>query len=290
MLLVACSSGKVVPPQQDNGPSRHDGAADREPATPDGPPADGDPDGPARDAAGDGAPRDAAADGAHDAGPDGPRPDVRAPDAGCTLGTADDCASCGDRCPGPASGMTTERICAAARCDIRCKGEFYDVNGDVADGCEAADDTPIHADEATAATIGVGAVGDCDPIQTTAAVLPSDGRKHAQPPSDRPQGRPDFFKLEIKDAGCTINATVKVLLTSMPASATYELSSIYECKDGTRMTSTSRTVSGGTSTVLDPSTSCTLWGMGDDSGTLMIYVRKLSGPHSADTYEIEVEP
>jgi hypothetical protein len=127
-------------------------------------------------------------------------------------------------------------------------------------------------------------------VQHTAAVLPSDDRPHAQAPTTRAEGRPDFFVLEISDAGCVINATVTVLLTSMPAAARYELSSIYECLDGTRMPTDTRTVAGGTSTVLNPSTSCSLWGMGNDSGKLLVYVRKVSGPHSDETYELEIEP
>jgi hypothetical protein len=283
-FLVACSSGAMPPAPPDRFSPPRDAARDEEEPWVDAEPVD------PPDAAADQA-TDAAQDAAADADPDGPsRIDGPAPDTGCKLGTADHCASCTDRCPGPTSGVSTERTCTAAKCDIRCLAEFYDVNGNVADGCEAADDVPVHDTEATAAAMATAALGDCDPIQRTAAVLPSDARKHAPSPTDRPDGRPDFFVLEIKDTGCVINATVTVLLTTLPAAASYELSSIYVCQDGRRMASTTRTVAGGTSAVLNPSTSCTALGMGDDSGTLFVYVRKLSGPHSDETYEIEIEP
>lgn len=208
-------------------------------------------------------------------------------DAACALGTPENCGYCGDTCQPAADTPATARVCRSGKCDIECKEEYYDVNTSAADGCEAQDDAPVHDAKSTATNMGD--VSDCDNALTTSGTLPSDDRKHQKAPTDRPEGRPDWFKLHIDDdVGCIVNADVVVSLANLPSGATYSVKAFHVCEDGTELTTAAQTGAGGSKVTVAPSTACTL--MGDDSGTLYIEVAKVSGPHSAATYTLEVEP
>ena len=214
-------------------------------------------------------------------------PDITAPDLGCTLGTADNCAACGDVCPPGQDTADTARLCEAATCTIECKEESYDVNDRATDGCEAKDDTPVHDSKATATDLGTSS--DCDKPLTVSGTLPSDDRRHQKSPIDRPNGRADWFKLTIDDdAFCIIQADVKVSFKSLPSTATYSVSTVYVCKGGKEMPKDVKTAAGGSEVVLAPSTVCTT--IGDDSGTLYVEVAKESGTHSDASYTVEIEP
>jgi hypothetical protein len=215
-------------------------------------------------------------------------PDGGRDGASCTLGTVDNCASCGDVCPPGKDSPATVRVCLSGKCDIQCNAESYDVNGAVADGCEAADDLPIHDTIADAKSLGK--VSDCDdsPV-TTAAVMPSDDRLHLVAPTARPGGRPDWYKLHIDDnAFCIVEAEVKVSLKSLPQSAFYRVAAYWVCDSGAELAADSKTGNGGAELLLDPTTTCTT--VGDDSGTLYIKVAQESGGHSAASYTVEVKP
>jgi hypothetical protein len=204
----------------------------------------------------------------------------------CATGTADNCASCGDTCP-PTTPLAAVRVCLAGRCNIQCQGEAYDVNGSVADDCEAKDDLPIHETMSNARDLGL--VTDCDGVQQTTATLPSDDRLHLVAPTDRANGRPDWFKLRISDqVFCILEAATTVRLTGLPATAFFRVTATYVCKDGRQLNPDARTGYGGTTLQLNPPVGCTT--VGDDSGTLYVKVAKESGPHSASSYTVEIQP
>ena len=216
------------------------------------------------------------------------RPDARRDGASCTPGTADNCASCGDVCPPGKDSPATARVCLSGKCDIQCKAESYDVNGDVADGCEATDDLPIH--DTTADAKSLGQVSDCEDNPVTAtAVMPSDDRLHLVAPTARPGGRPDWYKLHIDDkAFCLVEAEVKVSLKSLPPGALYRAAAYWVCDGGAQLATDTKTGNGGGELLLDPTTTCTT--VGDDSGTLYVEVAQESGAHSGASYTIEVKP
>src|SRR5262245_57720990 len=60
----------------------------------------------------------------------------------CGLGTADHCGTCANTCPG-IDTIWTQRTCSSAdstgTCDIMCLGEWYDLDGNAMNGCEAED-------------------------------------------------------------------------------------------------------------------------------------------------------
>jgi len=52
----------------------------------------------------------------------------------CTLGTVDDCGTCGHHC----KGMDADWACIAGTCTVTsCKTDHGDCNKDASDGCEA---------------------------------------------------------------------------------------------------------------------------------------------------------
>jgi hypothetical protein len=209
-------------------------------------------------------------------------------DGSCTLGTASNCSYCGQVCPPSADTSSTARVCLSGLCDIQCKEEAYDVNGGLSDGCETTDDLPIH-DTITSAQ-DLGSFDDCDSAQSATASLPSDGRKHQKAPTDRANGRADYFRISIKDTlGCVVEASVKVNLTTLPTGARYTVSAYYLCDSGSKqLQSTTQSAYGGAEVSFTPATTCST--LGDDSGTLYLKVSKDSGPHSASSYSVSITP
>ncbi len=213
-------------------------------------------------------------------------------DGGCEKGTVDNCKQCGDTCPPGEDTSTTARICASGECDIQCKEEYYDVNVDPKDGCEAVDDLPIHDSQTEAAPFDKPDVTDCNgDSQSTTAMIPSDDRQHLKAPTSRTNGRADWFKLHINDnPGCIVDGKVHISLASLPSTGFYRVAAFYICDGGTELTADSQTGYGGTNLYLSPSVNCTGGGMGDDSGTLYIKVLKESGAHSNNSYTVNVTP
>ena len=219
---------------------------------------------------------------------DGQPADGAGPDKGCTVGTADHCTKCGDKCPGPEDSATT-RVCVNAKCDIQCKGDYYDVNGAAVDGCEHLDALALNGTESAAKDLG--AVTDCDKDKTSSGAIPSDERLHITAPVSRPNGTPRWFKLAITDkAFCAVNAKVVVDLSALPAKADYKVEAKYVCKNKTTLKSTIKSSAGGKSVTLSPSVKCTT--MGDDSGTLYLEIKKTSGSttHSDKQFKLTITP
>lgn len=204
----------------------------------------------------------------------------------CLTGTPDNCQFCGDVCPPGMDTPSTARFCTK-QCVIECKEEYYDVNGSATDGCEQPDDVPVHDSQALAQDLGQ--ISDCDNAKSAGGILPSDDRRHLKAPTDRPNGRADWFKIFIDDdMFCIVQAEVKVSLKGLSPSASYRLTAAYHCKGGLDLPQLTKTSPGGKEVTLKPSSACTT--VGDDSGTLYIEVAKESGPHSAAGYTLEVTP
>jgi hypothetical protein len=207
-------------------------------------------------------------------------------DAGCVLGTPDNCGYCGDRCSPGTDTVSTARVCITGKCGIQCKDEYYDVDSSAANGCEVQDDVPIHASKPDAAD--QGQMSDCNSPKTFSGVIPSDDRLHQKAPTDRRNGRADWFKVYIDDdPGCFVDAAVKVSFKNLPTGASYRAATYYVCDNGKEFND-SLTTYGGQDVLLQPSTVCTT--LGDDSGNMYIEITKESGPHSSATYSIEVTP
>lgn len=210
------------------------------------------------------------------------------PDAGCKLGTVDNCSSCGDVCPPGKDTTATTRVCENSKCDIQCLAEYYDVNGSAGDGCEANDDLPIHAGQSSA--LNIGKVSDCDKTKTKSAKIPSDGRSHVFAPISRPNGRDDWFSIFISDDSCITEAKVTALFSNLPTKAQYTVQAFFKCKNGKSPAGDSKSGYGGSVLFLTPSSACTTGSLGDDSGTLYIKVSKTGGPHSENPYSLSILP
>ena len=219
--------------------------------------------------------------------PDGPPPTPDAPK--CALGTVDHCSKCGDVCPGK-DVKNTLRACEKGVCQIQCEAEYYDVDGQVTNGCEFPDDSPVHENVYAAKAIYQG-VDDCAKTKTASAVIPSDARKHTTAPTNRPNGREDWFKLHITDTNwCLTEAQVDIKLSGLPASAAFKIEAYYLCDNGKQTKTVTKTGYGGNSFKLVPSTACTTVSLGKDHGTVYVRVQKTSGPHSNGKYIVEIMP
>ncbi|MBW2732664.1 MAG: hypothetical protein JRH20_09745, partial [Deltaproteobacteria bacterium] len=210
------------------------------------------------------------------------------PDISCTLGTPAHCAHCDDHCPGEDSD-TVQRDCIDGQCALACRGEHYDVNGDITDGCEITDDLPMHASEKDA--VDLGSVTDCSLTQTMSATMPSDGRLHVAVPHERPNGRADYYSIHVRDDwACDLLATVRLDLDELSPEAEYRITTHYFCDNATPTAPRVTSGEGGSSFTNLPNTSCNPFGWGNDSGTLLIKIEKLSGPHEGASYSLSVLP
>jgi len=163
------------------------------------------------------------------------------------------------------------------------------VDGQISNGCEFTDDTPVHENKYVA--VNMGTVDDCAKTKTTSAVMPSDGRKHTSAPTSRPNGREDWFKLHITDTTwCVTEARVDVKLSGLSASAAFTVEAYFLCDAGKQTKTITKTGYGGNTFTLVPSTACTTGSLGKDSGSVYIRVAKTSGPHSNGKYTVEVMP
>jgi hypothetical protein len=208
---------------------------------------------------------------------------------GCQVGTPDHCKSCGNKCPG-VDNEGTARACTAGSCSIVCKGEYYDVNGSVDDGCEFQDDLPLH--ELVQNAMKLPSVEDCeDNLQQALATIPSDNREHQDLPESRANGRIDWFQLSITDkAFCEVQAETTIDCSGLPKESIFEVTVYYLCDSGKQLGEQTAKVNGGSSITLQPNTGCTLFSASSDSGTVFVKVEKLSGPHSAKGYWLQILP
>jgi hypothetical protein len=200
----------------------------------------------------------------------------------CTLGTADHCGSCDTVCPGATDGGTT-RVCSdtttTATCDIICTGEFYDVNGDLNDGCEGEDpivhDSPDAAVPESATTAGVT-------IGAPLFYMYGDARQHDVAPLTRPNGRQDWYAVTNPDA-----ASIKACLTisNFPTDDVFQVcitnNGIKNIDPAACKTITTTTT--GNAACVSPSQTVTR------SGTYYVQVQKMSGTNTLDSYVLSIQ-
>jgi hypothetical protein len=80
---------------------------------------------------------------------------------------------CTGQHPG-APGGSTHPFCSAGACDFSCLGDYYDVNGQVADGCECLDTEQYPS---SGEALYLGTMDDCDGVDfTVEGKLPHDSR------------------------------------------------------------------------------------------------------------------
>ena len=208
--------------------------------------------------------------------------DTRSDGVPCTLGQPDSCSSCDDVCPGSDNDQQ-QRICEQMKCGVACKGHYYDVDGELANGCEASDDLPMHDTAATGKELGE--IGDCDSnTGSVKGVIPSDDRDHLSPPTARADGLPDFFLLDVRDdPGCVVDPLLELDASALPVGTTLHFEVTFLCLDGSTEFSGVQTVAGGERKEISLDPKCP---GGNDGGTLTIEVRKTAGPHSTAEYTI----
>lgn len=210
-------------------------------------------------------------------------------DAGCQLGTPTNCSFCGDVCPPGSDSASTQRVCLNSKCDIQCKEEYYDVDANSSNGCEAQDDVPVHDIQSSAKDMGK--LKDTGSAVTVTVSMPSDSRKHLKAPTDRLNGREDWFFSHIEDTTFgNLKGIAKLHLSSLPTGSSYSAEVWFECDNGKKPGKSSATVSGGSDKSITPSTKCNTTTIGDDSGKLYIRLVKKSGAHSALQYKVEIIP
>lgn len=160
-----------------------------------------------------------------------PPPDLFVPpDLSCPLGTPDHCGDCATVCAPGMDNAGTARSCSGpgpdGKCDFVCKGEYYDINGKEADGCEAAD-VPVQDTAQNAVALVLPDTVDpnfkSNPLNFLGRVY-SDRRGHAEAPLARENGREDWFAIDAVGKGDP-NSTMEACLSivSLPADNRFEV-------------------------------------------------------------------
>lgn len=100
-----------------------------------------------------------------------------------TLNTVQNCGACGNACMGV--GLSTSDVScsdpATKTCDMTCRGENYDVNKNMTDGCEKLDQVPPGHTQASAQGLGSKDCNDGSSSTNFAAQVMSDARVHTNP-------------------------------------------------------------------------------------------------------------
>jgi hypothetical protein len=236
-----------------------------------------------------GADQDAARHTTHDAGggSDAQAPPGSTDEAGsdasqaCTLGTADHCGACDHACrpTDKATAYACSDATRAATCLITCRGEFYDVNGNADDGCEA-EDSPAQDTAATAASIQLPDTNDAtnksNPLNVVGFTY-GDGRPHESAPTSRPFGREDWYHVTAVGNGTGNGMGACLGITNFPPDDTFEVC-ISE-KDGTTFPNC-KTVKGTAPSVCVTPTNKT------NAGSYYVRVRKTDGTNTVNGYAL----
>ena len=222
--------------------------------------------------------------------PDGPTMtgDGSGSGSGCMLGTPDHCGSCTMACPGM-DGASTQRTCSGststATCGIVCGGEFYDVDGNAANGCEA-EDVPVQDTAGTAVAImlpnvtgGTGACTGANNPCTQTGQIYGDARFHEEPPLSRVLGRDDWYVVTAVGAGAGGTMVACLGITNFPADNRYEV--CIGNSGSTTPTSCMTVIGGGSSVCVSPPTPA-------DAGTFFVRISKASGSLTLNKYALYV--
>lgn len=158
-----------------------------------------------------------------------------------------------------------------------CRGERYDVDGRLDNGCEAQD-TPRHDTLETAVEVDLP---DARPVNVDAPIL-SDDRAHDTEPVKRELGLPDWWKVTAignGNLGKTMHACLYV--GDLPVDSVYE---VCISEAGSERPSVCKTVA---PTTPEGLSRCAV--AADDSGIFFVRVLKKAGAHSARTYALYLE-
>ncbi len=230
-----------------------------------------------------------AGDGAAGQADLGGAPDLAGGDGGggCVLGSGDHCGACGTSCPPGADDGGTLRTCsdstAAGACGIVCRGEAYDVDGQLANGCEAIDQ-PIQDSSLAAVAITLPNVAN-DPAMLTnprnlAAQIYGDARVHESAPAQRVLGRDDWYKVTAVGAGDAASGMTACLgITNFPADDQFQLC-ISDSGQAVFGAAGCKLVAGGAASVCVPPPALT------DAGTYYVRVHKMAGSNTANQYAL----
>ncbi|MGH7329600.1 MAG: hypothetical protein ACREJX_14740 [Polyangiaceae bacterium] len=212
----------------------------------------------------------------------------------CTLGTADHCGTCSTVCPGPTDPDSgTDRICSdsttTGTCDIICKGEWYDLNGDISDGCEAQD--PIVHDSADAAVPETATTGGAT-VPDPYWYVYGDARQHDSAPTSRTLGREDWYVVDHENSGGSTGGSLSICLgiSNFPSDDKFEVCVTNVGNKSIPSTASSvspcATV---TPTTVSPN-NCAVTTMASTThGLYYVRVRKLDGSNSANGYALYIQ-
>lgn len=101
---------------------------------------------------------------------------------GCEAGTTSNPAHCGSCTPCPGYGLVSTNVgCNINSCSFSCRGDNYDVNGALSDGCEVADNSALHIPGSAAGDRGSKSCVDADSMDTFSGIVASDLRTHENP-------------------------------------------------------------------------------------------------------------
>ncbi len=212
-------------------------------------------------------------------------------DAGCALGTPDHCGSCSTKCAGP-DDATTARVCsgptALGACGLLCKGEAYDVDALLDDGCEI--DDPLQDTAATAFAVVLPdlapsgqACNNSNNGCTVVRAVASDARKHDAAPVDRPLGREDWFVVTATGPGGSNPMTACLSISN----ANWPSDNKYEACISPTSGSQSPTVCA--TAIARMGSACVAPNGNPSSGTFYVRVRKLMGAPTALGYALYLE-
>lgn len=186
----------------------------------------------------------------------------------CTaLDTVQNCGACGNACPGVGLG-TSDVSCAdpgGKQCGMTCRGENYDVDADMANGCEKGHPVPPGHTEATPADRGHKDCFDGASTDEFSAHLLSDARVHMNPGVDNFSGTvgsaPDYWSVQA-DGGLFCVNDYDVTFSTAGGGGT----PCYTCTIITNKKSASVTISGAGSANMNS-------GAGSYSGGTTIYFK-----------------
>lgn len=218
------------------------------------------------DATSDGATGDASDDGTSDAG-----------DGGCgATNLVTSCGTCGHVCPGWQATGTYVTCDSSQTCTFACQGEAFDVDGDVANGCEVDSGSKGIHTQATAASVGSLTCNDGSSNPNISGELPSDGRVHEQPGIvgfDSGTGSaPDWFSIAASGGTfCQDDISLSLTMTKTQLPTCYKLTVTTD-----KQTLTAVTAANGTANVSAGS------GAYSDGSTIYVLVEKVCSAGQPD--------
>jgi hypothetical protein len=201
----------------------------------------------------------------------------------CTLGTNDHCGACDHACR--ASDKSTKYACSdgttSATCLITCLAEYYDLNGDANDGCEAQDPT-VQDTAASAVIVSLPDANDptfkTNPLNILGYVY-GDGRPHESPPTSRPFGREDWYHVTAVGNGTGMGMGACLGISNFPPDDTFEVC-ISDNNGNTFPATGCKPVKGG------GASACVVPTGNPNAGVYYVRVRKTDGSNTADGYAL----